>query len=606
MDYYQYTSLTPDLSEIRLVTLAPGPFEADIECQLHHELLSSKPIYEALSYTWGDLDNVTEILLGQRRFKVTTNLEIALRYLRHEKEARTLWVDAICINQADLEERSQQVLLMREIYSVAATVLAWTGEASDDSDGAMAVVEQISKHFTETSADMPLVGWGPEELRQIGLNLTTKNWSVLSKFLQRPYWSRIWVVQEISCGKLFSEHVLVGCGSRWVPKCHFDNVCMLLLLLGRSSYRYICEDGSFQEPIQTIMANRKSPGLQMFLAHLGSDSDDDNEAKTLSALLHVTKGFQATDTRDNIYALLGLCKKDHMAFITDYTKPTDKVFKELVRFLINTDRNLESLIGNPISTSSLKPSWIPAPHVRLESGHVWSNEGRYFQAAGDRKSDVEVDDDDGLLFARGIIVGAIRDVVGPFVLPQGLLHLTSQPLTIESISKETGLDDAYKSLAKFSESLEEHRHECFWRTLVVDRDFTDFDNVVYPAPESFEKAYRVSFNLDQIPEDYEPELPSYNRFMRFVNPFTNNMDECLVNRCFFDTDCGRMGVGPFSTKPGDLVVILFGGDFCFVLRPKGDQYEFVGDAYLHGVMNGELVREDSEGNPPSTQIFCIC
>lgn len=99
-------------------------------CQPFTESLDEPPQYEALSYVWGKPNNVSPILLNGRVWNVTANLELALRHFRrYEKgEHRTLWVDALCINQGDIPERNQQVSIMRDIYNGAQDVLVWLGE----------------------------------------------------------------------------------------------------------------------------------------------------------------------------------------------------------------------------------------------------------------------------------------------------------------------------------------------------------------------------------------------------------------------------------------------------------------------------------------------
>lgn len=79
-----------------------------------------------------------------------------------------------------------------------------------------------------------------------------------------------------------------------------------------------------------------------------------------------------------------------------------------------------------------------------------------------------------------------------------------------------------------------------------------------------------------------------------------------MNRCFFTTDSGRVGLGPCYAKPGDVVVVLFGGPFCFVLRPKGPHYQLIGDAYVHGVMAGECVQEYVNDKTLEAEEFSLC
>jgi hypothetical protein len=79
-----------------------------------------------------------------------------------------------------------------------------------------------------------------------------------------------------------------------------------------------------------------------------------------------------------------------------------------------------------------------------------------------------------------------------------------------------------------------------------------------------------------------------------MSQFLSCYDRATVNRCFFDTETGYMGMGPRHTQLGDLAVVLIGGSFCFILRPKGQWYELVGDAYVHGAMNGEFIHFNND------------
>lgn len=121
-------------NECRLAHLAPGSYNDPIHCDLHHFELTNFPQYEALSYVWGDPNNTAPIVVQGHTLQVTTNLEVALRHLRYSNKVRVLWIDAIVINQIDLDERTEQVALMGDIYSKAASVRIWLGPADDDSD----------------------------------------------------------------------------------------------------------------------------------------------------------------------------------------------------------------------------------------------------------------------------------------------------------------------------------------------------------------------------------------------------------------------------------------------------------------------------------------
>jgi hypothetical protein len=110
-----------DSNEIRLIDLQPrrpGELINDIKCTTRHVKLSEKPQYKALSYTWGS-KNYRNIKINGTVFAVRQNLFGALHALRLEQDTRTLWIDAICINQDDIPERNHQVAQMGMIYKNA-------------------------------------------------------------------------------------------------------------------------------------------------------------------------------------------------------------------------------------------------------------------------------------------------------------------------------------------------------------------------------------------------------------------------------------------------------------------------------------------------------
>ncbi|KUJ08711.1 HET-domain-containing protein, partial [Mollisia scopiformis] len=112
----------------RLLKILPGLEHAVIKCELEVVDLESRPRFEALSYVWGNPNPPNTIECNNQPHSVTPNLALAIRRLRMPDGTRVVWIDAICVNQEDLNERSQQVQLMREIYSQAWRVVVWLGE----------------------------------------------------------------------------------------------------------------------------------------------------------------------------------------------------------------------------------------------------------------------------------------------------------------------------------------------------------------------------------------------------------------------------------------------------------------------------------------------
>jgi hypothetical protein len=113
-------------------------------CDLIHVSLYDKPKYVALSYAWGDLRDTEMITIGQSSVPVTKYLYSALEHLRYNnEEVRTIWIDALCINQRDNDEKSWQVQLMREIYQRATSVTIWLGPAEGTSNEVMEFLRRL-------------------------------------------------------------------------------------------------------------------------------------------------------------------------------------------------------------------------------------------------------------------------------------------------------------------------------------------------------------------------------------------------------------------------------------------------------------------------------
>jgi hypothetical protein len=154
---FRYAPLNSENLEIRLLKLHPSTdFRAVVCCELSHVSLNEYPLYEPLSYTWGDPTVTENISLNGQSFAVTSNLRSALKHLRLLDEPRWLWVDAICIDQLDVLEQNLQVRQMRAIYENAPKTLVWLGD-EDDSGIALRYLKRIDSiyHGNETDDMAP-------------------------------------------------------------------------------------------------------------------------------------------------------------------------------------------------------------------------------------------------------------------------------------------------------------------------------------------------------------------------------------------------------------------------------------------------------------------
>lgn len=138
----------------RLVRLLPAEDLEDIQLVIECVELDNCVSYEALSYCWGDASVKTTIRCEGGALHVTKNLKAALLYLRNRTAERLLWIDAVCINQADLQERSQQVGIMRDIYRNASGTIVWLGEESQNSGLGIELCEKLRVFFKDEGKDL--------------------------------------------------------------------------------------------------------------------------------------------------------------------------------------------------------------------------------------------------------------------------------------------------------------------------------------------------------------------------------------------------------------------------------------------------------------------
>jgi Heterokaryon incompatibility protein (HET) len=180
---YEQFPVSNGVGHIRLIQLLPGRGLEQIVCTMSSDCLDYRPHYTALSYVWGDSTVPHPISVNGMLFPVTSNLYSALTHLRDEQIQQTLWVDAICINQNDSEEKGHQVGQMIRVYEQADQVIAWLGESENDSDLAI-------NYITSEAKDKYQAVYGHQRIED-----------ALIKFWCRPYWTRVWVVQELAMAR---------------------------------------------------------------------------------------------------------------------------------------------------------------------------------------------------------------------------------------------------------------------------------------------------------------------------------------------------------------------------------------------------------------------
>lgn len=272
-----------------------------------------RPPYRALSYTWGQVHDRELIIINGRPAYVTSNLHSALQVLQQSNDTRGLWVDALCINQADPDERTHQVSQMRDIFGNAEQVIAWIGNESTDSQ---LVISTMRTGWEEANKRCSILGRMSREYETYASSLLQANCS----FFIRPYWTRAWIIQEL----VVAKDVLLMCGRDSATWTEFESYVMTFRSHGSKVM------GRPPDKLRKVINERMK---LLMLKELYQARNHD-----LSTLISASASTFATDPRDKIFALLGLIGHGHALRIEpDYTLSPCAVFCKAIRSMFRDE-----------------------------------------------------------------------------------------------------------------------------------------------------------------------------------------------------------------------------------------------------------------------------
>jgi len=319
-------------------------FDKSLYIKSTEERESFEPKYEALSYEWGSPEILETVYVrgpAVTKIRIRQNLAWALRHLRHADIPRVLWADAICINQTDLGERAAQILRMANIYRLAQRVLAWLGPAANNSSHALQTLQYLGKQSVTT-----LKGWRrgtapdatePDLGIMTPLPYSRKTWAAISQVLDRGWFQRLWIVQEVQ----LAQDAVVVCGKATVSWLVFWQAVAFLLWHERSA----------------VVHNLPTHDIDRIL-FLGSSYVTRPISATISRLL-VNK--KCTDPRDAIFGLLGLFPEAFRHKINPrYDGTTLQVYLDTVLTHIYHVQRLELLAQCWLEPETLpgSPTWV--------------------------------------------------------------------------------------------------------------------------------------------------------------------------------------------------------------------------------------------------------
>lgn len=322
---YQEDLVLPDelvgKDRIRILRLSKGKGSEPLHGNLEVHELKYFPEYEALSYTWadasGNVERTRKFYLGNAWsvFPITANCEAALRCLRLPNKERAIWIDALCINQLSILERSSQAQMMPIIYSSAQRVLVYLGDDQPQLD-------TRAKHL-HTYKDE----WARE-------------WEAMDDMLKRPYFFRSWIIQEIASAR----SALVTDGKTWRVWPIFD----------------------------------KSPNTRLFLPWLRQSDNRKYLYKTPSDLVQLmidSWTSQVYDPRDKVFSLLGVIPGAAAdGLVADYSLTVEQVHTGFAAFALEKNRAADILkyAGGYVKSSRL-PSWVPDWHLLSQDWDIMAN-----------------------------------------------------------------------------------------------------------------------------------------------------------------------------------------------------------------------------------------
>jgi hypothetical protein len=468
---YEYQAIEGHGS-VRLIELQPSASTTDvIQCKMIQKTLKQiqediVTPYTALSYVWGNPNDTTSILVDKSSLQITKSLDCALRHSRDTEKVMYIWADGICINQNDNIEKAQQVLLMGEIYSIVHHTVICLGPGDSTSGDVLRRVQECFDN--ETYSSVELDGALVRGLRKI---------------LNSPWFFRIWVLQEL----VLSRDPRIQWGR---ARCTWEALCQMVNMLSLSIFMPEIRDATRESgraqledtvsvsvlrshyAITPVLNNLDFPQHQAstssnfqihgipkphvlermqaakdahdhdFLEHnenrrrhlrrssqLSSDRRQRRDLKRLLEIITSRAGLGVSDSRDMVYAHLGLAK--HASIQVDYTKTIAEVYQDLALEAINVFGNLRILgyvlehnldqrgtltfskDGITASAEEKLASWVPnwtVPHTRV-SYSIMEHVGYSFDSYGG-SFQYCVMSRPPLLCIKGWVIGTLSEV-GP-------------------------------------------------------------------------------------------------------------------------------------------------------------------------------------------------
>jgi hypothetical protein len=601
---YEKTPLTKEKKQIRLLYLDVREY---LSAELHkhnpdkHTIRSYIKVvniqdnaeYIALSYAWGDPQDVSPLQIDGENMLVTTNLLSALSSIARSQDTPygdslfdwphiPIWADAICIDQGNSAEKSHQVSQMRTVYEKATMVICFLGAITNATYAALNFLPELAAADNDTAKSLLK---DPSKVPM---------WRAIFALLERPWFRRLWIIQEFALAK--TKYFM--CGDQIIDAEHVVAVEKTFQRL-RSTVEFtlFCRDvHDFSDIINNLVWIYGIQGL--------INGKQRSPIELLYRLIFLTESQLCFEPRDRIYALFGLITSSEVdpsihqgsdlrscisTFYPDYAKPQSRVWKEIFELYVRITGNI-SLISFANMDSELDlslPSWTPRWTSDCSAKGVYrvypdvvdkiTLEGNIphsirWHASRDFPAKHKFSEDFDAFFCHGFQVDTVEHV--------------HDMVKSETTWSSTVLNELFYNWYTFSEALLrkagyrfDQVFDLFWRTVTADHIYVPGKQVLRPAPEEF----KTILNLIMLGSGRNP---GDERFLLVLNQIATT---CGCRRLYV-TKGGRLGLGPMRMQERDIICILYGGITPYVLRKadrQPEKYIFIGDTFVHGLMYGE-------------------
>ena len=586
---YAECILPYDTTTIRVLHLNPGERDDQIEGSLKLLDLGTEPPpqYDCISYVWGNLGSTRSAIVNQKDVAITGSLHEVLRHLRSKSKALTVWADALCINQTDVDEKTRQVALMAEIYRRCSKVYIWLGlpEAGSLTGNPFQFLERFVKgrhiyEFPGFHRDVSTGCWRWE------VNEACNN--ILNDFLhvvRSPWWTRAWTVQEC----LLPDNTLIMFGTWTITWPDLVNAKQIKNNHSDGETHCCKEAVNVFHPHQLFL-------IEEWMWHLGRGQDYGEIARgesmtswyTFSRAILAFSSRQSLDPRDKIYSMLSLATHPvYRDFRPNYREDVSTVYTDIfTRMVREANGDFTCFMGGGFgSPMPGLPSWV-----------------RDFSQT------------------RPLGVVAVEERRLRFVeLYQASLAPPLQPVWNErnELHHKGTYADTVKAVGLCTPGFSTELRNVFsqWLGLCQQVMSTCEPHVLR---NSFSRIVcgdicKIS-GTSQFRRAREPDFPEEDTWNRLMNGDLSALDSHtygwglnfgIWGRCFFTTYTDRMGLCYPNTLPGDEVWVMKGVQVPFVVRPLETadagcaiNYSFLCDCFLNGIMDGELgEREKSMERP---------